>query len=820
MPEIRLTGMPAHGQPGGLGVENMTLAQAQAAQFGAVSASNGASAHQQQWMAQHAAASSSRGGGGFSSGGFSANIAAEVARGMAMSPPGGSQFGSVSYYLRGVLSADNLIASMASSRSGGGGGPGLSAIYGGGFYGGGGGGGGGGFPGGGGGGGGGGGRAGIGRWTGRGPGGGGGGWGGGGGGGGMHIPFASTLGVGAASKFLTGGFTPAAAGLALEEAFFFPQTLGGLESSSLGNASAYRNFQYGAFAQGRAGGFSGQGLMNKLYGGLVPPAMMSRLGLGPGEAMGMLNSFGIVQNSPESAAALIQSIGGTRFTSAFSGLNVEGSMAGAARYGMIGGNAGGVASYTQQLAPILATAVEMGMDRASVLRSIDAAISSVARGGGIGGSVGATAGFMMGYSDLPGGRTGEAGLSAIAQLKDATVGSYNKNAQRTQIMMQAAAGMKTEGQLKSFLNKFQPGYYESFKANPVGSEMLDKYFAAQAAGNTNVAGYWLSQILAGGGEGGLAGGNPDAMRSIMNNNMFTRQLPGYMQGMDVGNTGQDAGTFIAGNQAARAKAMHDYFAKKGVPESGIAAILGNVRAESGFNPRNPTQEADGSISMGLAQWNKERLSRFIAKYGHAPGQGPDSEQFDFMWSELQGPYSGVLGTLMSGAGVDEKSDAFTRGYEVPKIVPGLLDKRRSYSRAALGSNYGGAPNGLLTGMATDAMSAGTLSGLSMLPNTLIPGMALPDSLSVHADRANGITGNLPSAGLAGEAAALAGAMKGAEASFNQMNDFIPKAAENLHAVGESARDAASGLGKLITLLVNMGVWQNRPSFAQPSAPPQ
>ena len=563
----------------------------------------------------------------------------------------------------------------------------------------------------------------------------------GGGGSGFQIPGANFVGLGATSKALTGGFTAAALAVAAEELFFLPQTFGSLEGSSLGNAAPYRNLVFGASALGRAGGFSGPGLVGSMYDGVKAPAWMARLGLGPTEALGTLSRFGIVQHSNEANQALIEGIAGTQFKGPFSGLNVEGSMAQAARYGMISGDAAGIQQYTQQLAPVLTNAVAMGMDRASILRSIDSAIGSVARGGGIGVTPGSVSSFISQYSSLPGGLTGEAGLSAAGQLQSATA-SVGTDRLRTTAFMEGASRLKTPAQLSAFLDKGSAGYYDRFKSNPVGAKMLDYYFQAQANGETYLASSYLAQIVSGGGMEGFPG-NPGAERDLLTNNSVVGQLPERWRPMAGGATGLTPGNFIAGGigqGADVARQAHAYFASKGMPEAAIAAIIGGMQAESGLNPSNTTTEKDGSISAGLFQWNKGRLDKFKAQYGHMPGMGPNSEQFEFAYAEMRGGDAGAArayAKMMSTNDIDTASDAMTVDFENPVLGTKTLATRRGYSRAAYGA-YARGPN--------------EIGG--------------PDERSYP--------GNIPTDALQAQSDAMAGAMHGSEVSFAEMNAVIPQ----------------------------------------------
>ena len=43
--------------------------------------------------------------------------------------------------------------------------------------------------------------------------------------------------------------------------------------------------------------------------------------------------------------------------------------------------------------------------------------------------------------------------------------------------------------------------------------------------------------------------------------------------------------------------IHDYLKKKGLPEYGIAGLMGNLFAESGLNPRNLQNSYENTLGM-------------------------------------------------------------------------------------------------------------------------------------------------------------------------------------------------------------------------------
>jgi hypothetical protein len=603
-------------------------------------------------------------------------------------------------------------------------------------------------------------------------GGGGGGSGGGGGGGGFAVPFAGAFGFGATSRLLTGSLTAGVAAAAAEELAFAPQTFGHLEGGAVAAATPHRNLVFDSYALARAGGFSGQGLLDSVDQGVVSPEWMEKLGLGPTEAIRMLSGFGIAQGNNEANRSLIQGIAGMQFTPAFSGLNLEGSVSQAARYGVVSGNAGGVEQYTQQMAPVLTIAVQQGFDKSALAQSIDTAVKmqGMSGAGGVGFDMGAFGKFLLDYKDLPGGRTGEAGLDAAQRLQQGLAG-VGHDANDTFTYLNLEKNIRTPAQLKTFLNSNpdQPNYYQSIMDNPVTSQMVQYYFDLQAQGNDLGAEMYLSQLVGGGGTQGVPGNSGLARNAFLTSPAY-RQMQQASPGMGplaTGFTHQTPGGTIAGQQAAqrqRLQGMYAYYKAQGLPDNAIAAIMADASAEAdhnrdgSWNTTSPNMEGGGQGAWGFFQLRGDRLSAFTRRYGHKPGEGPDQEQYEFQLAEMRGtsgyrdPGAEAAGrVLMNPASSPEAdSDAMLTLYSRPGNIPGEVDKRRGLTRQYLRQNPSRA----------DAAAPSA------------PGQNMP-----------------PAAALTAYSDALAGAMKGSEISFTDMNVLIPAVNNALAAFAKHIADA-------------------------------
>jgi len=99
----------------------------------------------------------------------------------------------------------------------------------------------------------------------------------------------------------------------------------------------------------------------------------------------------------------------------------------------------------------------------------------------------------------------------------------------------------------------------------------------------------------------------------------------------------------------------NFFAGKGLAPHQIAGIMGNVSAESAFNP---SAVGDNSKAFGLFQHRGNR--------GGSPSMlGNTQAQLDLAWQELQGSESGAMKRLMSATDVRGATSAFA-GFERPQ----------------------------------------------------------------------------------------------------------------------------------------------------------
>ena len=76
------------------------------------------------------------------------------------------------------------------------------------------------------------------------------------------------------------------------------------------------------------------------------------------------------------------------------------------------------------------------------------------------------------------------------------------------------------------------------------------------------------------------------------------------------------------------KTVFDFLTTKGLPDISAAAVMGNIEAESEFDPS--LIEEGNAIGFGLCQWSYERRTQ-LESYGKSL-----DHQLNFLWSELTG----------------------------------------------------------------------------------------------------------------------------------------------------------------------------------------
>lgn len=157
------------------------------------------------------------------------------------------------------------------------------------------------------------------------------------------------------------------------------------------------------------------------------------------------------------------------------------------------------------------------------------------------------------------------------------------------------------------------------------------------------------------------------------------------------------------------KSSFDYLLSNIKNEIGVAALMGNIMAESGGNSNNLQNNGNSRLGMsdsdftaavdngsyskarfvsdsfgyGLCQWTtsgrKQQLFEYVVEQ-RGGSIGDEERQLEFLILELQGSYKTVWNALRNATSIQEASNAVLAGFERPKDQS---DKVKTY-RASLG----------------------------------------------------------------------------------------------------------------------------------------
>lgn len=453
------------------------------------------------------------------------------------------------------------------------------------------------------------------------------------------------LGMGALGS-LFGGVGLLAAGA--YEAVRLPTQIGRVEGSFASEAKPYANLVKRLYAVGRAGGMSGAGLTKEFFPGeefsksYHTPAWMMQLGLTPDDAAEILGRYGIMPRSRGGARRYVEELRLGALSPGFAGM-APGTVEGLAR--QAGSMGLGVQRHPEfflaMIARVMEFAVAKGMDRAQVLRSIQASI------GRYGGS---SAGFgtqslldfyqRMASSNLPGSRTGALQAQALggASAAAGTIGSSPVVTMAVQRAIAAHGYLKTNNEIEGF---FGPELYGQLSGTAPGRAMLKAIRTLGQHGNPVQLSYVRSilksnpQLLAGivrQGMGRFSGNAAlnNALTWAAMGQVTGEGIPGYLA--DI--SGKPPGTVMGTRTLGFLQQMKgfgnfspatDYGALlrgAGVPEQLIPGLVragmrhnidprilaAQMKAESGF--RNvKSRNANGTTDYGYAQINSATLKR-------------------------------------------------------------------------------------------------------------------------------------------------------------------------------------------------------------------
>lgn len=600
------------------------------------------------------------------------------------------------------------------------------------------------------------------RWINGAPGSGGGG--GGGGGGWRRVLGAGVAraGLGRTGQFIgagiAGGATAALVELgidAVKDAIFFPQTYGGMARGALGNAQPFIDLSAITGGLGLAGGFEGGDLRDRLFPGAhVGQAygrspLLSSIGIGPGTAASLLQSFGIVPRGTESALSMVGALGTARWSPGFEGMpeaQVLSSVRNAAVYGGMGRPTGeSIQNYLAQIGQVMEAAVARGMDRASVLRSIDASVARSAQAGSLASTPEAMAGFIGRFASLPGGRTGEVGADAATRVQGAA-DSYGANPIRTFNMASFAARFTSEKTFQDFVVS-RGGNWRAMTDDPGKRRMIADMVLAAQRRNYAVAGALF---------GAVTTGQPYLQLPALDN-----------PAIRAGGGPPEAGGLIGAAQTGLSVPQY-YAYRYGGGMSSVSLGAG------GFDPSKRMGYYQGLRAMGLS----DELANYALAAAEKIGVDP------IMLGAFTGPESRF--------GTDKHVGAYgMSGVENPWQVAGSSGLPRP------GNAYQSAEEGAI--VLRNAMRGGGATLTEMAERYHGP-FASPEERAQYVSRllAARAAAAQPAGVQGGVAAVGQAAMQGSRTSFAEMATFVPELNDAIHNVIEALSNLSTVVGRVPT----------------------
>lgn len=138
------------------------------------------------------------------------------------------------------------------------------------------------------------------------------------------------------------------------------------------------------------------------------------------------------------------------------------------------------------------------------------------------------------------------------------------------------------------------------------------------------------------------------------------------------------------DQVQRARERMSYLVnEKGLSPTVAAGIVGNTWHESGgFFPK---VVGDGGDSIGEPQFNKKGEQPAFLAFAAQNNRDPYDwkTQYDFVTSQLNGPYKGVLQKMTAAQSPADAALAFSTGYERPNPDAAYNDRRVKWANTAL-----------------------------------------------------------------------------------------------------------------------------------------
>ena len=174
--------------------------------------------------------------------------------------------------------------------------------------------------------------------------------------------------------------------------------------------------------------------------------------------------------------------------------------------------------------------------------------------------------------------------------------------------------------------------------------------------------------------------------------------------------------------------IYNYLIGKGLTSTQAAGIMGNMEAESSFDPtlveygfpnsrgetsvqgqpsshddNIPPSNANGQPGYGIVQWSggrKDGLQQLASSRNLKPSDL--GVQLDYMWQELNGSYkSSVLDPIKASTSLEDATYIWLEHYEIPGDIPGQKPIRLGFAQSML-QELGGGTSSTTAGGGTDS----------------------------------------------------------------------------------------------------------------------
>ncbi|WP_210210763.1 phage tail tip lysozyme [Mesorhizobium sp. YM1C-6-2] len=249
--------------------------------------------------------------------------------------------------------------------------------------------------------------------------------------------------------------------------------------------------------------------------------------------------------------------------------------------------------------------------------------------------------------------------------------------------------------------------------------------------------------------------------------------PGFLGGIgSPGAPGMGAASSVSGGGIAGQ--VWNFFAGKGLAPHQIAGIMGNVSAESAFNP---LAVGDGGNAFGLFQWN-DRSGSLFNHIGGRGNLGSVSSQLDFAWKELQTTESRAMQALLGSKDVRGATSAFA-GFERPRGFSwGNPEGAHNFSGRLQGAEEAlekfGNVSTEVTGSVSEAMNMVSVSGIQVSQSLVNAAGGLNNFGSMLSSFLSS-----PMGGGSSWFQGLMGSFGGAGGALGFMNSISPKATAHI-----------------------------------------